>query len=179
MPSTRLTNSSRIAITCAAVNHRFAPMEKQLAEVEEKLYAEVRASKFRFGALATIESIPAGWLPLSSRIRVDENNHLYELRTAHPQPVPADDSHAIKAAGISKRLLERVKKHCAKRVAIKDERAKLYKELRTSLDSFATLESLLKKWPELEPFTKSITPAASNLPAIPREQINKALGIAA
>jgi len=179
MASTKLTVGSRLSIQVQALNHRFASEERKLSEVEEKLYTESRASKFRGGTLALIQSIPDGWLPLHSTIRINDAGRVYKLRTAHPQPVPVNDDGYANAAGMPKRLLERIRKHAAKRRALEEDRSKVAREIHNALKAFGTLESLLKKWPELAPFTKGIESATGNLPAVPIDQINKALGIAA
>jgi hypothetical protein len=179
MASTRLTHSARISITLAAINHRFADPERKLAKAEEKLYTALRVSKFRHGTLALIGTIPDGWLPLSSAVRLELEGCIYVLRTAHPQAIPANDSHAVKASGVSKRLVGQINRHVERRERLKAERSKLHGEMSSALKAFSTVESLLKRWPELEPFTKGIERATGNALTVPMADLNKALGIAA
>lgn len=181
MASTRLTNVMRDRIVTAALQHRFDKPSAKLAATEETLIAEVRRGLHGKAAIGQMDALPEGWMPLSSVARVyfDSSRGTIKLRTAHPFRHPHNAPFEIAAKDLPKRLVERLDRHKANKAALVVEQEKLRRELRGALGSFATLESLLKRWPELEPFTKGIERATGNAIAVPIADLNNALGIAA
>lgn len=181
MASTRLSFSTRSSIRIAALNHGFKDAEQRVRNEEGKLFEAVRASVLGKRACEQIDAMPEGWLPLVNGLCVEaeDGNRYLNLTASHPLPLPANVKTYIKAESLPVRLRNRVWAHFRNRADLKKDREYLDKDLRIALNSFSTLESLLKRWPEMAPFTRGISPAAENLPALPREQINKALGIGA
>lgn len=179
MPSTRLTDAHRLQITNAAMRHRFGAREKCFNARDEKLFQALRLACLGKAAVAQIDALPEGWLPLHSYFSVVVDKSWHRIASAASARVPVECNTSVDMGKLAARLRERVTRHIGQRAAFEADRRALRKTMDEALRGFSTLESLLKKWPELAPFTKGIEPAAANLPAKPFTEINKALGIGA
>lgn len=179
MPSTRLTDAHRRQIINAAMRHRFGDREKWFAARSESLFQQLRLAKFGKAAITQMDALPEGWLPRHTRFDLRVNNEGTSIASTSSARMPAESGYSIEMDKLPARLRERVTRHVVTRAAFKADQKSLNQQLSAALHTFGTLESLLKKWPELAPFTKGIEPAAANLPAKPFTEINKALGIGA
>lgn len=179
MASTRLTTVSRSRVLTAALDHRFKRQEQKLREAEDKLAHAVITCALGKSAMEQINALPDGWMPVVCRVYVTCAGETTRLDFVHACRAPQNFSSYIKDGTLPQRLRLRIARHAGERERLERDREDLKRELRTALNSFGTLESLLKLWPEMEPFTKGIERAASQLPAVPIAHINQSLGIAA
>jgi hypothetical protein len=181
--TTRLTAGLRFHILSLAIKARFDGPEKKLAEKGNTLTHALYQAKFGAAMCKRMAALPDGWLPTLGAMTVEFMKadgrccSRLTVRTRERLPYPAKSSSFVESTKLLKRLRERCERYDKERGVFEKEQRQIRRELETALKSFRSLESLLKAWPELEPYTKGIDRAADKPLAVPIADINSKLGL--
>jgi hypothetical protein len=177
MSSRRITSFLRDRTISALIEHRFSAerkeQEQRSCEIGQRIYNDT----FSVSERELMQSLPDGWLPVSSHIRASIGG-IYEsicmggdLRfpsSKENQCVQVYDGQDpiaiawVQLEGDKDCLRRRVKEARAAALAI--------------LESVTTTGALIAKWPEVAPFLPPES-LPETLPSIPIESINKLLGL--
>lgn len=196
MPSVKLNNNLRASLCNALLCHRFSTeftgLMKERADLAHALWLDLYKPSER----ATIESLPAGWLPEEANISVRFGPFGFERLFFSGDPcdlrflLPGG-----KAPEVVKRRMATRHKGCAKvydvghKLQVRHEALKSaerdfnerFKTARREIDavigSITTTGRLKEVWPEAAPFVAPIEKSAPALPAPPIADLNKTLGL--
>lgn len=193
---TRLTNDMRDALALAVMHHRFGDEVKELMAVKGEFAEAVYNDVYTKATREKMAALPDGWLPTRQDIsaqfgdgsRYDSlrfDGCVYGVLAELKDPAKKDeDSRSFKivlykhAHGCAK-AYEPTHKLATRYLALKEREDDLKTRVRaakaqakTALNSVSTMASLLKAWPEIEPFARSFNGVQAKLPAIPISALN-------
>lgn len=192
---TKLTNWMREAIAKAVMQHRFAePCAALVAdraafavEVYEDVYSEADRRKMK--------SLPSGWLPELSSIRVQfgDGSRYGDLAFNGAAYSPIGkmlltpvDTVCLRSPEMHERRCAKVYENehplCAKHEALEargkaltEEIDRAQRQTEAAIASATTIGRLVEMWPEIEPFTADYGDKPKPVPAIPTADLNKLL----
>lgn len=196
MPSVRLNTDLRDRLCNALLVHRFSKEFVGLMKDRAALANAIWLDLYKPSERATIESLPAGWMPecpdISVRFgpygyeRLYFNGDTQELRFLLPNgkaPEAVMMRMAAKHKGCAKVYDTGHKlqvRHAALKDAEKDFHARFksaQREIAAVIGSVSTTARLKEIWPEAAPFVAPIEKSAPALPAPPIADLNKTLGL--
>jgi len=196
MPSVRLNNDLRESFCNSLLRHRFSEEFAGLMKDRAALANAIWLDLYKPSERATIESLPAGWMPEFPDISVRFGPYGYErlffngdpqdLRFLLPNgkaPEPVLIRMAAKHNGCAKVYDTGHKlqvRHAALKDAEKDFHARLktaQREMAAVIGSVSTTARLKEIWPEAAPFVSAIEKSSPALPAPPIADLNKTLGL--
>lgn len=168
--TTRLTNHIRNQMLLALINKRFKSEEKALEDLKPAVGDEIY--KLVFPEWRKMDRLPEGWLRRVSGLRFYDKGQARYVAFSRERPIPHDEPSELK--GEAARL---AREYEEKRAELKERRDTVTRQVRATLESFHTLDKLLKEWPEAKPFVpKELAPITSAL-AIPVASLNALLGL--
>lgn len=194
MASEKLTVAMRESIAREMIKHRFckeaAKLVKERAALARAVYDDLYKAKDR----KLIESLPKGWLPESSSIRVrfaesyeeiefSGHNYNFKAYLLKPEPVllPLAWKHrnsCVASYDAGHRLSIRHAELTAKTNELFKRIYEAEAQIDGALDSVTTTGKLREVWPEAAPFVaKYEKPASPKLPAIPVASLNAMLNL--
>ena len=195
MTSVRLTIKIRQDVINDLVTHRFRgeidALNKKKRAFADLLYMDIYPTEMK----TKMESLEDGWLPTIDCLAVQFGGatgyqHIHfdgreGLGKALLYASPAKDDERDRP------ILARHRRGCVRRYDtshfLSQEHAKLaglsedigqrvnqaYRSAQAALNSVFTVNSLIKHWPEVEPFTKSHSMEGANLPALATQHLNE------
>ncbi len=197
MAQTKLTNYSRNVIRGRLLKPGFErdvqALYARFALFAVEVYDDVYSPHIR----AKMGALPKGWLPTTEHIcvrfggddaRLSFNGHaynrLFDIATEQPQPQDRrvrdhDKGRFVMAYGHDS---EMTTGYLDLRVLWEDLTRNMNEAWNVSgvvIADARTVEGLLKSWPEAEPYCKDLLRAKVDLPDIPRDRLNKMLGLPA
>lgn len=197
--STRLTNDLREVIADAVLRHRFTEQVDALIADRATLADAIYNDLYRKSDREKMEALPKGWLSEEPNIGVQfgssgcryENiefggqfyGKLGALRTKHEDErvyrrVP--DKHRSGCAKVyedAHKLSVRHQELEDRLSAMKADFDAAHRQTMAALASVNTIKSLIKAWPEVEPFAAKFEDAPRHLPSVPTAKLNEMLGL--
>lgn len=196
--SRRLTHDIRENIATAALRHRFIKEIEALAADRAALASDVYNDVYRKADREKIEALPAGWLPTVryaaakfgeagcayTQLQFDGSFYgkIQSLRIRNGTADRQDRRCLYKHQNGCWKVYEANHKLAVRHGTLSDREASLLASIRTaerqieaSLNSVSTVGALVKAWPEIEPFVKSLCPVTSRLPTLPTASLNEML----
>lgn len=174
---TRLTQNARDIIADAMLEERFKEeleaLEKRKAQHTAKVYKHFYPAPLR----RKMNNMPEGAFPTHQGMAVSYVGNREHIK--FPEPVRLFHLHGWRHASIDSPehpLFVEWKKLGKDFEAYRSSRADLAGELRQALKRFTTVASLLKNWPEAEPYVPK-TVISANPPAVRTEELNRKLGL--
>ena len=162
----------------AALMHKYAPLEKKLADNDAQNYIDVRDVLLR-DIKEKLRDLPLNWWRSTTRIRVSVGGSVCYVTGIYDFPIP--QSHSDKTTYFDARdpLGERI---IANANAIEDLRKQKKadeKTLETMIKQAPNIKRLQMAWPEGYPFYSQflVKPKPANVPAVLVDTVNKALGL--
>lgn len=198
MASTKLTKYMREKILTEVLAHKFKDQYLALCSeycdltnaVYEDLYSEADIKK--------MYSLPKGWLKTTASISVKfagkytqltygallPHNDFYEVfkvsrESIEEKPCPYKDAgECRKVYEATDLLAQRYEGLETKLSEMKIEYNKVKALTQSTLDNVTTVQALINRWPEIEPFAKKhIYVADRTVPALPVEKLNQMLNL--
>lgn len=186
------------SLLASQVDSRDEPLHQRYAKLARDCYERQYSDERR----ELMASLPEGWLLVSGYITValasdgcvvhlSFNGRFPRLgyncssdvhREVVYLPFPVCDNGTCRLRlELSHPLHHAYDQLAADREALGRDRATLKAQVHATLARYRDVEKLLKEWPEVRPFVENIIGEAStpvvNLPAIPRQELNAALGL--
>lgn len=182
--SIRITDSMRTAITQRLLDHRFDKERRALLRRENDLALKFYRAIYSAPDRKAMEAVPAGWMPVTMRIRISIGNYGHELRCPDGLTIPYVDQgqrHDVKKIKGGDALAEAFADFNAGKLAHQKEAKAVREKTVSTLAAFGTIASLLKAWPEIKPFVDQLgfNEAKKSLPAAIPAELNTSLGLAA
>ena len=194
MAYVRLNNDMRDLILKRAIEHRFKKLAEDLNNKHAEFALKVYRSLFTAKEASLIESLPKGWLREGSEFQVQIAGAYTYLslngssaflgipitkKEVTMRRIPAKFASAAATVIDAGTPLADEHSYLANETqAIKEKIREAERSLRAVLNNAKSLGALLKSYPELEPFTKGMTPERlATLPAVPREKLNSMLDL--
>ena len=202
MASVRLTVAMRENICRRLLRHRYSARVLDLIERQKVFAADVLADLWTPEERQLLDSLPAGWVPKVTHLGVKlggqdssyvsinldgsyaitsglsfvrPEGHSYEHQSVR---VPYNANNAcIRRYDPNHPLAQRYELLSQERSRLSEEIARTKKIVEAQLEEYSTVQSLLKNWPEVEPFLgKYLTPPV-RLPALPNQHLNELLDL--
>lgn len=196
---TRLTNPMREVIQRGMIKHAFAGRVEAHRLACEALATEVYEHLLEEPDRRRIDALPSGWVPSANMVTVqlgDSSRDTFQVsfngtqgswygafsRATETRPAEVErrvtyrmsKNTSLVAEGP---LAERVREASRVEQQLKADIEAAERTVLKTLESFTTVPSLVKGWPEAEPFAKRYVPVERTLPVIPREQLNGLLDL--
>lgn len=192
MASTRLTQTQKKEILEKVIQHRFTKYVEELREeyanFADKVYNEVHKKQ-----MAAMYALPEGWLQTTTRI-VGQFNNNHDNLAFNGRYTLGYSFHSLFnfPDSVQRRVLDKTNNThvfdthhplTVEHSKLNDKRKDLIEEIsqataqvKAILNAVTTRNKLLASWPEVEPFLPPV-PEKTQLPAIPRKQINQLLNL--
>lgn len=178
--STRITQEIRNALVTHLLNHRFAKERKKVKDLENTFALHVYHSGYSAKVRKQMDELPEGWLPVAGQLRFTLGNTGYAARLSDVVRIQACDTHSsIAKFKADSPTAEKWKQFTQERQALQNSERETRDQARTTIDQFTTTASLVKAWPEVEPFLAKIgvSNKTKNLPARVPAELNVKLAL--
>lgn len=183
----RLTEQSRERIRKRLIGDRFDAEEKMVADDIAKFAEKVYWASFTESQLASMNSLPHGWLPRVKTLkgRFNGSDVQLPLREGLDLPVPHDkyschgNSNFLVNCTSDSPLCQEWFKIRERQSSLQNARETLKDKIRAVLHSVTTTAKLIKTWPEIKNVVEEIcwVSDVANLPAPIMVELNAALGL--
>jgi hypothetical protein len=165
-------------------DHRFKAEEDAIADAFTALADETYAALLTKNDRAVIDSVPAGFLREVKSLFVYYGGMRHSARFSSEVRIPyfLDDDYSNDSGRRSfpgnHPLTTRFTKLSQARERLRRAREDARAKASSVLYSVATTAALVQAWPEVESFIPAAEVAPKNLPAVPMQELNCALGLA-
>lgn len=182
----KMTVGKRNTIVKRAVDHRFAAEIAAADELLKQIGDEIYDDSFSDKSRSVMKGLPDGWLPEVGSIGVqfgETSSNYVQVSLTDDRRIPYNkyrrwegSSSCVKIypdmqTGLGKKWLEQK----AIWEDLKKQAESMRIRLECQLSAFTTVPSLIKAWPEIEPFTTGMVLPKVQLPAIAVAELNAAL----
>ena len=182
----KITSTMRQTITRKLLSHRFDAEDKATRKREHELAMRVYRLRYDAATRKRMDAMPDGWLATESRCLVDmpgpgRSDKLYFIEPMRVQFV--DQGRYVDLGKVKTATVQALAVDIAHHLDAKESLARAKRALSEKTDStlrgFATIERLVKAWPEVKPFIDQLgyDVAKKSLPAVIPTGLNADLGL--
>ena len=181
MKSIRLNESIRHKIISALLEKRFSKEDEAKAKKSQSLAQQVYNDQIQKKDRDIMATLPDGWLPMVSSLRVQFGDDYTYLSLKESVPLPHNRSkYTFAVYEKDHKLTKKFSDIDSKDDEIRDGKVDIKKKAWAILTSVRTTKQLFDVWPEVQGVVLSVieTPEEpKHLPALPISEVNKAIGL--
>lgn len=181
MATTRLNKNTRQQLLMLMLEKGMEEFEKQLSKDEAKLAIRAYNKLYTASERKKMYDLPVGWLSTRYDIQVSlrAGNAYTSLEFDTERRFQDQTERCSLVLEPDDPLGASIAEHIADKRDNREKRQQLKSQLRCVLHSVTTVKKLLEVWPEAAQFTEQLDLSEPQLPALPIDDLNKKLGLAA
>lgn len=180
----KITSVMRLTIARKLLSHRFEADDAASRKRENELAMRVHRLRYDAPTRRRMDAVPDGWLPTESRFLIEIPGRSDKLYLIDPVRVQFVDMGRyfnlgkVKSAA-AQALAVDIAHHLDAKESLARAKRALSEKTDSTLRGFATIERLVKAWPEVKPFIDQLgyDVAKKSLPAVIPTGLNADLGL--